>query len=215
MIRSSGSFGSVYGWREKLRLIAATATLTSLVWILVGAVLLTREVEPSTAPQLRLPLPDAVPQTLNTSSSVPQTGRLVIPVEGVSRDQLSDTWGQARSAGARRHAAIDIMAPKGTPVLAAAPGAIEKLFVSERGGITAYVRSEDGRVIYYYAHLDRYAPGLSEQQKVRAGQVLGYVGETGNVAPGGPHLHFAVNVARPEEKWYQGTPVNPYPLLRR
>lgn len=207
--------GSGYGWREKLRLIAATATLTSLAWILVGAVLLTREVKPSGAPQIQVPLPDAVPQSANTNSPVPQPGKLLIPVEGVSRDQLSDTWGQSRSGGARQHQAIDIMAPKGTPVLAAAPGKVEKLFVSERGGITAYVRSEDGRLIYYYAHLDRYAPGLSEQQKVRAGQLLGYVGETGNVAPGGPHLHFAVNAARPEEKWYEGTPVNPYPLLRR
>jgi murein DD-endopeptidase MepM/ murein hydrolase activator NlpD len=215
VIRSSGSLSSGYGWREKLRLIAATATLTSLVWILVGAMLLTREVEPSSGPQLQVPLPSASHQAMSPNAPVQLPGRLMIPVEGVSRDQLSDTWGQSRSGGARQHQAIDIMAPKGTPVLAAAPGTVEKLFVSERGGITAYVRSEDLRLIYYYAHLERYAPGLSEQQNVRAGQLIGYVGETGNVAPGGPHLHFAVNVVRPEEKWYQGTPLNPYPLLRR
>ena len=210
-----GSSGRGYDWRDKLRTIAATAAITSAGWILVGAVLLTRRVDPPPAAQVQIPLPSASPQALAGTSTVQPPGGLIIPVEGVGRDELSDTWGQSRSGGARRHEAIDITAPQGTPVLAAAPGVVEKLFVSERGGITAYVRSADRRVIYYYAHLDRYAPGLSEQQQVRAGQLLGYVGTTGNVAPGGPHLHFAVNVARPEEKWYQGTPVNPYPLLTR
>lgn len=140
--------------------------------------------------------------------------RLVVPVEGVRREQLSDTWGQSRAGGQRAHEAIDIMARRGTPVLAAAAGTVEKLFVSVRGGTTIYVRSPDRRTIYYYAHLDRYAPGLAERQPVRAGQLIAYVGSTGDAAPDAPHLHFGVSTARPEEGWWQGVPTNPYPLLR-
>ncbi len=106
------------------------------------------------------------------------------------------------------------MAPHGTPVIAAAPGVVEKLFFSRGGGgITAYIRSEDGRWIYYYAHLDEYAPGLNEGDKVRRGQRIGSVGSTGNANPTGPHLHFAVHRMDPGERWYHGSPVNPYPLL--
>lgn len=139
---------------------------------------------------------------------------LAIPVAGVGAGQLVDTFTQARAGGVRVHDAIDIMAPEGTPVLAAAPGRIEKLFYSEgRGGVTAYVRSPDGRWSYYYAHLQGYAPGLAEGQAVRRGQLIGRVGYTGNANPEGPHLHFAINSMQPGEKWWQGTPVNPYPLL--
>jgi peptidoglycan LD-endopeptidase LytH len=141
--------------------------------------------------------------------------RLVVPVEGIRREQLSDTWGQSREAGRRAHEAIDIMAPRGTPVLAAAAGTVEKLFVSVRGGTTVYVRSADRRTIYYYAHLDRYAPGLAERQPVRAGQVIAYVGSTGDASPDAPHLHFGMSTARPDEGWWQGVPTNPYPLLRQ
>jgi peptidoglycan LD-endopeptidase LytH len=139
---------------------------------------------------------------------------LAIPVAGIKKAQLSDTFTQARAGGARAHDAIDIMAPRGTPVVAAAPGKIEKLFDSKGGGgITAYVRSADGQWIYYYAHLDRYAPGLAEGQSVQRGTPLGTVGSTGNANPEGPHLHFAIHRMRPGEKWYQGSAVNPYPLL--
>ena len=139
---------------------------------------------------------------------------LAIPVAGIKKAQLSDTFTQARAGGARAHDAIDIMAPRGTPVVAAAPGKVEKLFDSKGGGgITAYVRSADGQWIYYYAHLDRYAPGLAEGQNVQRGTVLGTVGSTGNANPDGPHLHFAIHRMRPGEKWHQGSAVNPYPLL--
>ena len=139
---------------------------------------------------------------------------LAIPVAGIKQAQLSDTFTQARAGGARAHDAIDIMAPRGTPVVAAAPGKVEKLFDSKGGGgITAYVRSPDGQWIYYYAHLDRYAPGLAEGQSVQRGTPLGTVGSTGNANPAGPHLHFAIHRMRPGEKWYQGSAVNPYPLL--
>jgi murein DD-endopeptidase MepM/ murein hydrolase activator NlpD len=138
---------------------------------------------------------------------------LVIPVLGVKRSQLLDTFTQARSGG-RVHDAIDIMAPAGTPVVAAAPGIVEKLFFSEGGGgITAYVRSEDGRWSYYYAHLRDYASGLREGQKLRQGDPIGSVGSTGNANPAGPHLHFAITRMEAGERWWQGTPINPYPLL--
>ncbi len=139
---------------------------------------------------------------------------LAIPVAGIKASQLSDTFTQARAGGARAHDAIDIMAPRGTPVVAAAPGKVEKLFESKGGGgITAYVRSPDGQWLYYYAHLDRYAPGLAEGQPVQRGTPIGTVGSTGNANPDGPHLHFAIHRMRPGEKWYQGSAVNPYPFL--
>lgn len=141
---------------------------------------------------------------------------LALPVLGVRPAQLLDTFTQARAGGARVHDAIDIMAPRGTPVVAAAPGTVEKLFFSKGGGgITAYVRSLDHRWLYYYAHLDAYAPGLREGRPIRRGDPIGTVGSTGNANPAGPHLHFAVLRMRPGDKWHQGTPINPYPLLAR
>lgn len=139
---------------------------------------------------------------------------LAIPVAGIGTNQLTDTYSQARAGGARVHDAIDIMAPRGTPVVAAAPGVVEKLFLSRGGGgITAYVRSDDRKWIYYYAHLHDYAPGLKEGQHVRRGQPLGRVGSTGNANPDGPHLHFAIHRMSAGEPWHGGSPVNPYPLL--
>ncbi|HLL59842.1 MAG TPA: M23 family metallopeptidase [Allosphingosinicella sp.] len=139
---------------------------------------------------------------------------LAIPVAGIRADQLLDTYTQARAGGRRVHDAIDIMAPHGTPVLAAAPGVVEKLFLSKGGGgITAYIRSNDGRWIYYYAHLEEYAPGLQEGQKVQRGERIGTVGSTGNASPSGPHLHFAIHQMAEGEDWHDGSPVNPYPLL--
>ena len=139
---------------------------------------------------------------------------LAIPVQGVQADQLADTYTQARAGGGRTHDAIDIMALEGTAVFAAADGTVEKLFFSQGGGgITVYVRSPDQRWTYYYAHLQGYAPGLAEGRQVKRGQVIARVGSTGNAAAAGPHLHFAINRMQPDEKWYQGSPINPYPLL--
>ena len=139
---------------------------------------------------------------------------LAIPVAGVRGKDLVDTYTQARAGGARLHDAIDIMAPEGRTVVAAADGTVEKLFTSQGGGgITVYVRSPDQRWTYYYAHLQGYAPGLAEGQRVKRGQPLGRVGYTGNASASGPHLHFAINRMQPGEKWYNGSPVNPYPLL--
>jgi murein DD-endopeptidase MepM/ murein hydrolase activator NlpD len=137
---------------------------------------------------------------------------LALPVVGIRPDQLTDTFDQARSEG-RRHDAIDIMAAEGTPVIAAADGTIEKLFNSVRGGLTIYERSPDQKWTYYYAHLSAYAPGVSEGQQVKRGQVIARVGHTGDASAAGPHLHFAINSMAPGEHWWNGTPINPYPLL--
>ena len=152
--------------------------------------------------------PDSDPQLVLGPSG------LAVPVSGIEVDDLVDTYQQSRSGGARVHNAIDIMAPEGTPVLAASEGTVEKLYFSQGGGgITVYVRSPDGQWVYYYAHLKDYAPGLREGQRVEKGARLGSVGVTGNANPGVPHLHFAVHQMRPGEAWHEGTPVNPYPLL--
>ncbi len=154
----------------------------------------------------------------NASSDQPEvflgpTG-LAIPVAGVKASDLVDTYKQARAGGARVHDAIDIMAPHGRAVVAVAPGKVEKLFFSKGGGgVTAYIRSPDGRYLFYYAHLQDYAPGLKEGQLVRQGDRIGTVGSSGNANPAGPHLHFAIHRMRPGEKWYDGSAVNPYPLL--
>src|SRR4051812_25834432 len=138
---------------------------------------------------------------------------LAIPVAGIRPEQLSDTFTQARSGG-RVHDAIDIMAPRGTPVVAAAEGTVEKLYFSHGGGgITVYVRSPDRAWTYYYAHLDRYAPSLAEGRQVRRGDPIGFVGSTGNASAEGPHLHFAINRMEPDDRWWQGRAINPYPLL--
>ena len=137
---------------------------------------------------------------------------LALPVVGIKQNQLVDTYDAARGAG-RRHDAIDIMASEGTPVIAAADGTIEKLFNSVRGGLTIYERSNDQHWVYYYAHLSAYAPGLAEGQRVKQGQIIARVGHTGDASATGPHLHFAINQMAPGERWWNGTPINPYPLL--
>lgn len=141
-------------------------------------------------------------------------GALAVPVLNVRPEQLVNTYADARAGGERQHEALDIAAPTGTPVVAAAPGRVERLFESEEGGKTVYVRSADAGTIYYYAHLDGYAPQLREGQSVSRGQPLGTVGATGNADPAAPHLHFAVLRTSPAAEWWEpGTPLNPYPLL--
>ena len=153
----------------------------------------------------------APPVSVAQQLSVAPSG-LAIPVLGIKAEKLTDTFDSARSQG-RRHDAIDIMAAEGTPVLATADGTIEKLFNSARGGITIYERSPDQKWTYYYAHLSAYAPGLAEGQQVKRGQVIGRVGHTGDASAAGPHLHFAINSMAPGERWWNGRPINPYPLL--
>ncbi len=139
--------------------------------------------------------------------------KLTIQVAGIKAGQLRDTFNEARSEG-RVHNAIDIMAPLGAAVLAATEGKIVKLFTSERGGITIYQLSTDEKLIFYYAHLERYADGLAEGHLAKQGEVIGYVGDSGNAGAGNYHLHFALwSVADPKRYW-DGVNINPYPLLR-
>jgi peptidoglycan LD-endopeptidase LytH len=138
---------------------------------------------------------------------------LAMPVEGVRGSQLSDTYTQGRAGGS--HEAIDILAPRGTKVFAVDDGRIAKLFTSVPGGLTVYHFDPAGNLVYYYAHLDRYAEGLKEGMSVKRGDLIGYVGSTGNAAPGAPHLHFAVFRLGPQRQWWKGDPVNPYPVLSK
>jgi murein DD-endopeptidase MepM/ murein hydrolase activator NlpD len=137
---------------------------------------------------------------------------LDIPVEGVDEEDLRDTFADAR--GGHAHEALDIMAPRHTPVLAVDNGAIQKLFTSKAGGFTIYQLDPTATFSYYYAHLDRYADGLHEGQMVRRGQVIGYVGSTGNASPEAPHLHFGIFRLTAERQWWKGEPINPYPVFR-
>ncbi|WP_115562768.1 M23 family metallopeptidase [Xanthomonas arboricola] len=163
--------------------------------------------EPS--PATTAPAPPASTPAANTTSV--GTG-LLIPVQGIDRSKLQDTFTDARSEG-RVHDAIDILAPAGTPVLAVADGTVEKLFDSERGGLTVYQFEPAGTYCYYYAHLERYADGLAEKQSIKRGQVIGYVGSTGNANPAAPHLHFEIHRLGPEKQWWKGEALNPYPVL--
>lgn len=139
---------------------------------------------------------------------------LIIPVAGVRKEQLRDTFNEARSEN-RVHDAIDIPAPHQTPVRAAAAGKIFRLFQSERGGTTIYQTSADERFVFYYAHLDRYADNLAEGHVARQGEVVGYVGDTGNAGPGNYHLHFAIWIVTDPKRLWEGENINPYPLLNK
>ena len=202
---------------NRLGWVVVTAVLVSAFWIFyfgIAGAPKPEEPEVTVAGEKVTVDPKAQPPvTLAEGVTVGPAG-LAIPVQGLKAANLVDTYTQARAGGARTHDALDIMAPEGTPVVSASDGTVEKLFYSEGGGgLTVYVRSPDQRWTFYYAHLQGYAPGLAEGQQVKRGQLLGRVGHTGNANPAGPHLHFAINRMNPGEKWYQGTPINPYPLL--
>ena len=223
-------------WQTRLRLIAGTFLVTSLLWAGAGLywwggsgpaapmppAMTTAEAGLVQAPASPVPAQGFdqtqvayAPPASAPAAAVP-SAPLVIPVQGVKAGQLMDTFTQAREGGLRVHDAIDIMAPRGTPVLAAAAGTVEKFHLSAAGGLTIYLRCDDRRFIHYYAHLDQYAPGLVEGQRVAQGQMIGAVGITGNADPNGPHLHFAVQLTTAEAKWYQPSlALNPYPLLTR
>lgn len=140
-------------------------------------------------------------------------GQLLVPVDGIPLAKISNNFDQPRGSE-RHHEALDIMAPKGTKVVAAADGKVVKLFTSKPGGLTIYQFDPSEKYAYYYAHLDHYADGLKEGADIKRGDLIGYVGVTGNSDPKAPHLHFAVFELTPEKQWWQGTPVNPYPLLQ-
>lgn len=157
--------------------------------------------------------PEVAAPTIGPPLSAELKGRvLIVPVEGIRRDQLSPQFDQAR--GERRHEAMDILAPTGTPVKAIEGGRIARLFFSKAGGITIYQFDPTEKFCYYYAHLDRYAAGLREGDQVTQGQVVGYVGISGNAPKNTPHLHFAVFRLNADKRWWEGVPIDPYEILR-
>jgi murein DD-endopeptidase MepM/ murein hydrolase activator NlpD len=163
------------------------------------------------------------PPSVGTSGSV-ATGeavaslnerKLTLPVRGVERSDLHDSYSDSRGSGARSHEALDIMAARGTPVVAVENGRIAKLFTSKAGGLTIYQFDPTEQYCYYYAHLDHYADNLREGMTLSRGDVIGYVGSTGNASAAAPHLHFAIFRLTPERQWWKGEPINPYPILSR
>jgi murein DD-endopeptidase MepM/ murein hydrolase activator NlpD len=157
----------------------------------------------------------AAPSPAASGSTVDELrGRgLTLPVQGIKREQLTDTFNDMRGTS-RRHEALDVLAPRDTPVLAVEDGTIAKLFLSDAGGITIYQFDPSSAYAYYYAHLERYADGLKEGDQVKRGQVLGYVGTTGNAPRDTPHLHFAIFKLGDDKRWWEGTPVDPYSVLK-
>jgi len=153
-------------------------------------------------------IPKTAPEAKDLASR-----ELTIPVQGVAPDKLVRSYHDARSGG-REHEALDILAPRGTPVVAVEDGTIAKLFNSKAGGITVYQFDPGQGYSYYYAHLDRYADGIKEGMPVHRGQVLGYVGTSGNAPKDTPHLHFAIFRLTADKHWWEGTPIDPYDILK-
>jgi murein DD-endopeptidase MepM/ murein hydrolase activator NlpD len=169
------------------------------------------------AERVREPTPRSLPAQTDASGDDYRSllaRNLTMPVAGVKPSSVLDTFVESRGSG-RRHEATDIMAPRGTPVHALADGEIQKLFVSKAGGNSIYEFDPQAIYCFYYAHLDHYADGLREGTKVKTGDVIGYVGSTGNASPTAPHLHFAILRLSPDKKWWEGVAINPYPILMR
>jgi murein DD-endopeptidase MepM/ murein hydrolase activator NlpD len=157
---------------------------------------------------------DAWPDDVDAINATLSGRKLLIPVSGVLARDLHDTFDERR--GNVPHEALDILAPRGTPVLAADDGRIVKLLHSVPGGLTInHAADYDDRIVFYYAHLDGYADGLREGAKVARGDVIGFVGTTGNAAPDAPHLHFTIYRLPPGKEWWKGTAINPFPYLAR
>src|SRR5215471_9599723 len=219
--------------------ILAVVTILAVLWVWLGRIskskprelvtwskssaaqdnspspLVTPAPTPDTSPQLPttvLPTPNPSPSMQVPDGTSPNN--LIIPVAGVRPEQLRDTFSDSRAEG-RVHDAIDIPAPLDTPVLAATDGTIVKLFHSEPGGTTIYQLSTDNKFVYYYAHLDRYAEGLAEGHFAKQGEIIAYVGDTGNAGAGNYHLHFSIALISDPKHYWQGTNINPYPLLKR
>jgi murein DD-endopeptidase MepM/ murein hydrolase activator NlpD len=191
---------------------AATLPAPTRTTATAGTVATTGRSTPAEAP--RATAIEAAPPSVADAVNMLAQRHLDIPVEGIKPSQLHDTFDDARAVG-RRHDAIDIMAPRGTEVHAVEDGTIAKLFTSKAGGLTIYQFDPTQTFSYYYAHLDHYAAGLAEHQPVKRGQLLGYVGSTGNASENAPHLHFAIARLDTDRSWWKGDPINPYPLLSK
>jgi murein DD-endopeptidase MepM/ murein hydrolase activator NlpD len=139
--------------------------------------------------------------------------RLMVPVAGVAPTEVRDSFDAPRDGGARRHHAIDIFAPVGTPVLSADDGVVLAVKHNRLGGLVIYATDPDRRFVYYYAHLSRYQADLTSGRRLGRGEVIGYVGTTGNADPRWPHLHFQVMLHPGDERWWTGTPIDPLPYF--
>lgn len=182
--------------------------------IVVSAIACSRaHVETVPAPSIRTPEASSVGAEPLSPEAALAAKSLLIPVEGVDPSRVRDSYSASR--GGRTHDAVDIMAPRGTPVLAADSGTILKLRQNDAGGITVYQLDHAERFVYYYAHLDRYRDGLVEGMAIRQGDVLGFVGTTGNAPKETPHLHFQVMIYRGRGQYWGGDPINPHPFLTR
>lgn len=214
-------------WSAAVGFAAGAATMGALVVIgerravasrgsLVEPAVAIQPAEPMNPPAVLPPpeaAPEAAPLLLAEPASDLRRRRLDLPVQGADREALRDSFDELRG-GNRRHEAIDILAPMNTPVVAVEDGVIAKLFRSDAGGNTVYLFDPTSTYVYYYAHLDHYASGLAEGKRVKRGQVLAFVGVTGNAPKDTPHLHFAIFKLTAEKKWWQGTPVDPYEVLK-
>lgn len=148
------------------------------------------------------------------ATAVAHLNSLLFPVAGGDSARLADSFDEPRDGGERTHRAIDIMAPKGTPVLAVADGRILRLANTAKGGISIYAADLEEQYVYYYAHLDHYHPNIYTGRPLLRGDTLGYVGTTGNAPKNLPHLHFQLMRMPSDRKYWNGEPINPYPLLR-
>jgi murein DD-endopeptidase MepM/ murein hydrolase activator NlpD len=164
------------------------------------------------------PIISAPPRGIEPGGAIDALHRheLRIPIDGVTADSFKGGFQERRAGdGGHQHEAVDILAPRNTPVHAVENGTIARLFNSKAGGRTIYQFDSSGRFCYYYAHLERYEEGLRDGQPVSAGEVIGYVGTSGNAPPGTPHLHFAVLELGPDKRWWQGQALDPYLVFRR
>jgi peptidoglycan LD-endopeptidase LytH len=158
---------------------------------------------------------DTTPPVTTAADLATLSAELIIPLSGVKASELRDTFNEMRGGGTRKHEALDIMAPRGTPVLSASAGRVLKLHNSKDGGLMVYAADASNRFVLLYAHLDHYADGMQDGLSLRQGQVIGYVGTTGNAAPNAPHLHFAIAHPRDVKLWWTGTAIDPRPLLQQ
>lgn len=158
---------------------------------------------------------DSTPVHATSDQLAMLSAELMIPVPGVQPSELRDTFHEPRGGGTRMHEALDIMAPRGTPVLSATPGRVLKLHNSKDGGLMVYAADSSDQFVLMYAHLDHYAAGIHDGMPLSRGEVIGYVGTTGNAPANAPHLHFAIAHPSDVKLWWTGTPIDPRPLLRR
>jgi murein DD-endopeptidase MepM/ murein hydrolase activator NlpD len=204
--------------RRDLRTIGGLVRLGAVSGILMSTAVVSYHVS-TTAP----PLAGAAEPGWRASARVPadtaggpvlEENSLEFPVLAMSRVELQDSFTALRQDGVRVHRALDIMAPRHTPVRAVTDGVIARVSGSGAGGLALYLIDRAGGYCFYYAHLEAYAPGLGQGRAVSRGQVIGYVGTTGNAPANAPHLHFAIFKLRDRNRWWGGYAINPYPLLK-